>query len=387
MNNQISKRKTLRLWSFVLGLGCCVSLLSLTLSTSSQVAFKFEIRQPSVTPKEQYLAPTLKVTAKKDKQVYDTIEPLEGGLQFPIKVRGSCGAEGSKNHLQSASVTLVSGTKRAEDSLPIDKSHRTIGADHGVGWNNYMVVFPYMHPQVDPIRECNSRLGTQTRVQRLQQGFDVTVGGAYEAELAVTCMIDELAPFKDVPRVIKDRSSFGVFVRCMPTGYVPTTGAPPRHGVHYDALIESVTLNAEPAELKGHACPVYVGFRGEIRAGENRPNDDPFTIKYRFVGDRSFSTPFYEVTMRKGESKPVFWKRRIEALSPTSAGRGNIAAPGVAPKIPIYQGYTTLEVVYPETPEKPISGKSSQKATFTVDCNPVPQRTPPPRGPRVRPNP
>jgi hypothetical protein len=173
----------------------------------------------------------------------------------------------------------------------------------------------------------------------------------------------------------------------MPTGYVPTTGAPPRHGVHYDPLIESVTLNAEPAELKGHACPVYVGFRGQIRAGDNRPNNDPFKIKYRFVGDRGFSTPFYEVTMRKGESKPVFWKRRIEALSPTSAGRGNIAAPGVAPKIPIYQGFTTLEVVYPETPEKPISGKSSQKATFTVDCNPVPQRTPPPRGPRVRPNP
>jgi len=148
-------------------------------------------------------------------------------------------------------------------------------------------------------------------------------------------------------------------------------------------MITSVDLKPEPAETKGHQCPVYVGFRGRITAGENRPGDDVFKVKYRFVGDRGFITPFYEETLRKGETKAVFWKRRIEPPRLAGGGPNKIVMPGA--RLPIYQGFTTLEVVYPGTPEKPISGKSSERAAFTVDCNP--QRTPPPRGPRVKPNP
>jgi hypothetical protein len=381
-------RKRLGMWSLVLALVCFISLVSLPITTGSQEAHKFQIRQAAQS-NGAYPAPVIRVTAKKNKRVYDTIEPLEGGLRFPIQVRGRCGSEGSKNHLEnSTSVTLYSGTTRgSSDSFPVDKSHRSIGADHGVGWNDYTVVFPYIRPHIDPIKTCNSTLNEATeeaRVPLLQRGFNISLADAYEAGLGITCMIDQGFSFNDVPELSTDRTRLGINVRCMPSGYVPTTEAPPRHGVRLDPVIESVFLKADPAELKGHACPVYVGFRGQITAGQNRPSNEPFKIKYRFVGDRGFSTSFYEETMKNGETKPVFWKRRIEA---PSHDPGTIAAPGKTPRIPIYQGWTTLEVVYPQAPDKPLNEKVSQKTTFIVDCNPVPQRTPPPRGPRIKPNP
>ncbi|MBA3513754.1 MAG: hypothetical protein H0T77_05190 [Pyrinomonadaceae bacterium] len=265
-----------------------------------------------------------------------------------------------------------------------------MGTNHGEGWNYHTLTFPYLHPHTHPVEVCNNELKKRegqngSHAGLLQHGFNVDLPVAYIAELNMICMEDSGGNFQNVPSFPhKAKTGLSAQVRCMPTGYTPTTGGSPKPGVHLDPVITSVLLTPERAETKGYACPAYVGFKGRITAGENRPGDEVVKIKYRFVGDRGFATPFYEETLRKGETKPVFWKRRIEALA-VAGGLDKIAAPGVRPKVPIYQGWTTLEVLYPGAADKPISGKSSQKAAFTVDCNPVPQRTPP-RGPRLKPN-
>jgi hypothetical protein len=385
MSSPTRKRTSSR---YAVGLTLFGLLLSLVISvagTAPQLpGAKFEIRHGVARPgTDDPPLPVLRVSAKKNKQVYDTVEPVEGGLRFLIKVRGQCGSEGSKNHLHRGEVALFSGTKATgRETFSVDKSHRSIGADHGQGWNYYTVAFPYISPRRSPVELCNNELDRreglgENRVALLQKGFDADLPTGYEAELIVTCMEDQGLGFKDVPWEIKNRSSLPVAVRCAPTGYVPTGGAPAKPGVKLDPFITSINLAAEPAESRGHACPVQVSFRGRITAGENRPGNDLFKIKYRFVGDRNFATDFYEETLRKGETKAVFWKRRIEA--PAIGGRDKIATPGVQPKIPIYQGWTRLEVVYPE------GTKLSDKAAFTVDCNPVPQRVPPRTGPRIKP--
>jgi hypothetical protein len=228
-----------------------------------------------------------------------------------------------------------------------------------------------------PESVCNfelERRGASARTELLQKGFNVDFSKAYRASVAITCHRDLV--LKEDPTFIAE-ADFPVTIRCMPTGYTPTTGAPPRHGVKMDPPITSVELTPQPAESKGHACPVTVAFRGSITAGENRPGNEPLKIRHRFIGDRNFETAFYDDTIRKGETKAVFWKRRIEA--PTfQGGRDRMAAPGMQAKIPIYEGWTKLKVVYPD------GVKSSGKAAFTVDCNAQPQRTaPPPRAPRV----
>ncbi len=126
-----------------------------------------------------------------------------------------------------------------------------------------------------------------------------------------------------------------------------------------DPPITSVELTPQPAQSKGHACPVTVAFRRNITSGENRPGNEPLKIRYRFVGDNNFETAYYDATLRKGETKPVFWKRRIEALA-MQGGRDKMAAPGMQAKIPIYEGWTRVEVVYSD------GVKSSDKAAFTV---------------------
>ena len=373
---------------YTVGLPLSGVLLLMVFSVAATVpqlpGARFEIRHGVPRPgTDDPPVPVLRVTAKKNKQIYDTIEPVEGGLRFLVRVRGQCGSQGSKNHLGKGEVALLNGSDSAgRESFPVDKSHRSIGADHGQGWNYYTVAFPYISPRKSPVEECNRELDRregmgENRVGLLQKGFDAELPTGYIAELVVTCMEDQGLGFTDTPWEIKNSSSLPVRVRCMPTGYVPTGGAPPRHGVKMDPLITSVDVIPEPVESKGHACPVYVSFRGRITAGENRPGNEPVKIKYRFIGDRNFSTEFYEETLRKGETKPVFWKRRIEA--PAIGGRDQIAAPGLRPRIPIYQGWTRLEVVYPD------GMKFSDKAAFTVDCNPVPQRVAPKQGPRIRP--
>jgi len=399
------KHRTIRYQSFFMLISVVFSLSALVTTTSSHVATPqgkpipgnagkptagnkyFQIKQgwprPGTNDPER---PVIKVTAKKNKQVYDTVDAFEGGLRYLIQVRGQCGPKGTTYHLGSNSVDLYNGTKLiGSDTFPVDKSHRSIGANHGEGWNYYTVNYPYSHPRTNPIAACNDALKDregsqgQQRAALLQHGFNVEVVQAYDAELNLSCLDDPPpAHFEKTPFFPKDRTPLSAQIRCMPTGYVPTTGAPSKPGVHLDPHIKSVVVTPEPAEMKGHACPVYVGFRGRITAGENRPGDDAFKVKYRFIGDRGFSTSFYEETLRKGEIKSVFWKRRIEAL-PIAGGTDKVMIAGVKPKLPIYQGWTILQVLYPVGS---FSGKTSEKATFTVDCNPPPQRTAPPRGPK-----
>lgn len=373
---------------YKVGLALFVMSLSLVFSVAATVpqlpGAKFEIRHGVPRPgTNDPSPPVLRVTAKNNKQTYDTVEAVDGGLRFLFRVRGQCGSQGSKNHLEKGEVALQGAGKFTDrERFPVDKSHRSIGADHGQGWNYYTVTFPYVTPRKSPAEQCNKELDRregmgENRVSLLQKGFDAVLPTGFVAELIVTCMEDQGLGFSDTPWEIKSSSSLPVAVRCMPTGYVPTGGAPSRPGVKLDPFITSVEVTAEPAETKGRTCPVQVSFRGRITAGENRPGNETFKIKYRFTGDKNFATDFYEETLRKGETKPVFWKRRIEA--PAIGGRDQIAAPGVRPRIPIYQGWTKLEVVYPE------GVKSSERASFMVDCNPVPQRVPPRQGPRIRP--
>lgn len=386
MSLRSSKRLFFRVRPFVILFALSLSVMAVTVTSSHSPKAFFEIRQGFPRPgTDDPDRPIIRVTAKKNKQVYDTVEVMEGGLRYLINARGQCGGTGSKDNLHRAEVKLFSGSKLAgSDQFPVYGGNRSLGADHGKGWNYYTVVFPYVHPRTNPIEACNDQLKQESyRVARLQKGFNIQLTHAYDAELNMTCMEDQGLGFHPVPSMPhRARTPLSAVVRCMPTGYVPTTGAPSRPGKKLDPIITGVELKADPPGIRGHACPVYVSFRGQITSGLNRPDNGPVKIKYRFVGDRGFATDFYEETLRVGETKPVFWKRRIEAPQPTGA-QDQVATPGVKPRLPIYQGWTTLEVEYfVGTARKPTE-KSSGRAAFTVDCNPVPQRTAPARKPRV----
>src|SRR5688572_11685537 len=135
---------------YTVGLALFGLLLSLVFSVAATVpqlpGAKFEIRHGNPRPgTDDPPAPVLRVTAKNNKQVYDTIEAVDGGLRLLVRVRGQCGSKGSKNHLEKGEVALQGGAKSTDrERFPVDKSHRSIGADHGQGWNYYKVTFPYI---------------------------------------------------------------------------------------------------------------------------------------------------------------------------------------------------------------------------------------------------
>jgi len=182
---------------YTVGLALFGLLMSLAFSAAATVTqlpgAKFEIRHSDPRPgTDDPPVPILRVTAKNNKQIYDTIETLDGGLRFVVRVRGQCGSQGSKNHLEKGEVALQGGTKSTgRERFSVDKSHRSIGADHGQGWNYYTVTFPYITPRKSPAEVCNRDLDRreasgENRVGLLQKELAPDLRTGYVAKWTVT---------------------------------------------------------------------------------------------------------------------------------------------------------------------------------------------------------
>ena len=155
---------------------------------------------------------------------------------------------------------------------------------------------------------------------------------------------------------------------------VPSTLSLPASQQGY--LISQVSIKAERTHTEGRECPVYVSFHGQIRAfsGISRPE---VNVNYHWFGDRSYKSPVFQTKVKRGETQSVFWKRQIEAAPPPGSGQNRKAAPGVKPKLPIFEGWTSLAVTYYKSAYEPSISIVSGRAEFTVDCYAAPP--PPPK--------
>lgn len=82
---------------YAVGVALFGLLLSLVVSVAATVpqliGAKFEIRHGTPRPgTDDPPVPVLRVKAKNNKQIYDTLEPVDGGLRFLVRVRGQCGS-------------------------------------------------------------------------------------------------------------------------------------------------------------------------------------------------------------------------------------------------------------------------------------------------------
>lgn len=117
----------------------------------------------------------------------------------------------------------------------------------------------------------------------------------------------------------------------------------------------------DPVATAGRPCPVYVNFRGKVTAGE-KSRYETFNTKCRFVGDHEYKSEWMPVSVKRGETRTVNGRRFIQ---PTGDLRG-FKTPGSNAQVPIIHGWMMLEVLLPDDTVR------SQKAAFTVDCNPKP---------------
>jgi hypothetical protein len=123
-----------------------------------------------------------------------------------------------------------------------------------------------------------------------------------------------------------------------------------------DPPIESVSVSVDPVRQQG--CPVDVTFRGRITAPQ-QSEYSIFKTKYRFLGENNFRSDWIPVSVARGETKTVIWRRFIEAPETT----GSFKTPGGRAKIPLYRGWMAIEVMLPT------GSKRSERNDFTVDCN------------------
>ena len=65
------------------------------------------------------------------------------------------------------------------------------------------------------------------------------------------------------------------------------------------------------------------------------------------------------MSVARGETKSVMWRRYIEAPETT----GSFKMPGGRAKIPLFIGWMAIEVMLPT------GVKRSERTDFTVDCN------------------
>jgi hypothetical protein len=359
-----------------------VAVLAFALASAAAVVYaKFEL-QPGAAISQTNPAAVIKVTAVGRNDLYDTVSPVD--LNFLVKVRGRCD-EGWK--LQSAAVK-IHGDKNGNHKtayLVVNTSLRSIGYENGDQWSFQGASIPYLPPatQSSPVAMCNAEL--ERRLARgdskndvLSKGFDLTDPDGYSAQLAVSCGRKK-AGFYESDTFWAD-TKMPVTISCLSTAYklertvgtpqrVPgaekrTPPAPPRLPIP-PPPIQSVSLNADPLATTGGHCPVYVNFIGKIRAAENSTYQT-FNTKYRFVGDHGYQTPWIFVSIDLAEPRTVHGRRFIEA--PTIDRAGTIVAPGEKPRIPLYRGWTELEVMLPN------GSIRSERANFTVDCNVAPDR-------------
>ena len=325
--------------------------------------------QPGAAITQIKPGPVIRVNAVRDPAVYDTIDGSDQAkdLVFQVKLRGSC-----PENYRLAGVTAAIVNERLKQGrntkIGFNPDHRSIGPEHGAQWDFTVLSFPFLQPRTSPVMTCNDELSRRTalgesRAELLRKGFDVDVPDAYKASLRVTCHKWKPGFYED-PDYSAD-SRLPVTIRCMATGYKPPrTKVEPQRTAVPDPPIESVSVLADPAETQGKECPVNVTFRGKITAD---PNSEymTFNTKYRFVGENNFKSDWIPVSVRRGESKTVIWRRFIEA--PANDRSGALKTPGGRVKIPVYRGWMFIEVMLPN------GTKRSERTEFSVDCNVQPR--------------
>ena len=306
-------------------------------------------------------APIIRVHAVRDAGVYDTIDASDSAkdLVFRVKIRGSC-PETYRLAGVMASINNSKLKQRREFKIGFNPDHRSIGPDHGAGWDFTEISFPFMYSETSPATSCNQELERrvsmgESKTDLLRRGFEVNVTGAYRAYLDVTCHKQKVGFYEDPNYIAETR--LPLTIRCMPSDYKPPrTRVEPQRTAVPDPPIESVSVLMEPIRQQG--CPVDVTFRGKITAPQ-QSEYSVFKTKYRFLGENNFRSDWIPVSVGRGETKSVLWRRFIEAPETT----GSFKTPGGRAKIPLYRGWMAIEVMLPN------GTKRSERTDFTIDCN------------------
>ena len=373
MNLQKTKRNSRRYLPFG---WLAVVLLPLTLLTGTSADNRdFQMGEGGKSPE-------IKVTAKKDPRVYDTVEPNVGGLHFNLFVNGRCP---EKHSLGSAAITVA----QTKQPYPVNHDHRSLGAHNGLDSIKVPFTTPYYKPDLaayyhfiakdhnpkslsDPAEACNAELERlvkkgSDRTDLLQKGFQFHTFRAYKGLFEVVCKNNKIGYSPD--HRYSHSSDINVDIHCLPTGYKAPqrtpgqpqrTPGPPLRTPSPDPPIQSVSVVADPPETEGRKCPVYVNFRGRITAGE-QSQYGTFNTKYRFVGEKNYKTDWLNVSVVRGQPRTVNGRRFIQ--EPQNDSSGTLKAPGGTVKIPVYRGFMALEVMLPNGTIK------SERADFSVDCN------------------
>ncbi|HEY7785160.1 MAG TPA: hypothetical protein VIB00_10560 [Pyrinomonadaceae bacterium] len=322
----------------------------------------------------------ISVISTGDKTGYDTV--IESALSYKVAISGRCP---EKWKLKSAKIRKADGTA---EFLPVDTDNRSISPDHGATSRFISIISNYKKPDLDSYNQffakqkpvsyltnaCENELNRlvkegKSRTRLLQDGFDMTIFKAYDAELEVWCKDDHI--IKDPDRKYTAHTDVHAVVRCEGTGYQPprrTTppGAhppkPPQRTPPPPPPLTAVSVEANQDLTKGKSCPVYVTFSGKISANPDS-QFATFNTRYRFIGENNYQSPWVNVSIKRGETRTVVGRRFIQ--TPKNNPGGTIASPGGKPKIPLHNGWMMLEV------DLPIASKKSGKANFSVDCNPV----------------
>jgi hypothetical protein len=321
--------------------------------------------------------PVFRVTAKKDKKIYDTVEDTYKGISYKIKVKGRCP---EKHHLSTSRIKLYNDVISKEIVFPVNKKYGDIGGNSGQDWHHYNLDWPFLMPKVSPVATCNAEVKRREAAGQslgaiLQNGFTVEVDDAYTVNLTIGCEKSVHLTYYEMPE-LRASATLPATVECRQTGYVPTQGAPSKPGQRREPAaprmpvpeppLTSVSVAANPAETKGEGCPVYVNFKGKI-AGNPESKFSTFNTKYRFLGDHGYQTDWIFVAVSRDEPRTVNGRRFIQA--PANDPRGTMLSPGQKPRIPLYRGWMELEVQLPNG-----SKKKSERANFSVDCNVAPAR-------------
>jgi hypothetical protein len=137
------------------------------------------------------------------------------------------------------------------------------------------------------------------------------------------------------------------------SGHQPSRTNPP-------SPIESIRLTVTPAAQKGK-CPASVLMQARIEVRQ------PVAVRWWVTGEDGYASPKYERSFTQPENA-LQWRRHID---PQPTGRDRmIQLQGGTVRAPVHEGYFEMHL---ET--KPSQGRSlplgaSDRASFTVDCNP-----------------
>jgi len=379
MRSQTTNPTSRRYTQFVLLLCLLLPLIPGPGVTADSPAFQlFELRAKGV--------PEIRVTSKNNTGDYDTVEH-PNNLRFNLSMRGQCPED--KYHLQSASITIGSH----QENVPVNREHKSLGANSGQIAIPLSIFVPYFHPDFtdyynlqnpyykpssnSPAELCNAEV--ENRVKRglpresvLRQGFvlsDSVLGKTYSAQFAVWCKSSRVIGYNP-DRRYASAADLHVIVQCLPSLPPPRTPSQPQRTKSEPKRvpsptppIASVIVNADPKLTEGRQCPLYVNFRGKIFA-EDDSAYKTLNTKFRFVGENGYESDLTSVSVSKGVPKSINGRRFIQ--TPQINSSGTFKAPGSTTKIPLYNGWMMAEVMLPNG-----GVRRSEKATFSVDCNPV----------------